>query len=230
MGGYLKLRYKNKATLIRRILKLLKIPANIFNEIERNAVSALIQGYDFNEVLQEVKNGGINLPNYNEHHIQADSFDFSKIWSGHVNTLKDNKKIHIGQQFNIKISVTNQTDWLFATTNKSPIFASYHWYDMNGEVVLFDGIRSEIPFNIWPGETSEFDITVIAPDNPGDYLFAPALLIEGLTWLDELGMSITKSCIHVNEKGFEMSNNRTLLISDYLKKLNFARGLNANIN
>lgn len=230
MESYLKLKYKNKASLIRRTLHILKISSNIFNEIERNAVTALIEGYGFNKVLQEVKNGGANLPNYFENQFLTNPFDFLKVWPGSVKALKDTHKIFIGQKFNIKISVTNETNWLFATTDKSPIFASYHWCDKNGEIIIYDGIRSALPMNIWPGETSEFYMSVIAPNDSGDYLLSPSLVFEGFTWLEERGLSITKEPIHIYEEVPEMHNKRTIMLSEYLKKLNFARGPNANIN
>jgi SAM-dependent methyltransferase len=68
-----------------------------------------------------------------------------------------------------------------------PVRVSYHWRTTAGDTVEFDGLRSDLPRPLAPGETCRVDLTVHAPAAAGRYVLAIDLVKEGVTWFSETG-------------------------------------------
>ncbi len=68
-----------------------------------------------------------------------------------------------------------------------PVHISYHWLTPAEAVVEFDGLRSDLPRPLAPGETCRATVAVRAPAVPGAYLLAIDLVREGVTWFSEAG-------------------------------------------
>ena len=64
---------------------------------------------------------------------------------------------------------------------------SYHWLDELGNPIVWDGLRSQLPRDVPPGEAVDADVEIRAPMPPGRYRLAIDLVDEGLVWLGELG-------------------------------------------
>jgi hypothetical protein len=67
------------------------------------------------------------------------------------------------------------------------IAASYHWLDERGNAIVWDGLRTELPGTVAPGEQVELEIAVRAPMPPARYGFAVDLVAEHRAWFGELG-------------------------------------------
>jgi hypothetical protein len=74
-----------------------------------------------------------------------------------------------------------------AATWGPDITASYHWLDERGNAIVWDGIRTELPGPIGPGESVSLEIAVRAPIPPARYGFALDLVAEHRAWFAELG-------------------------------------------
>jgi hypothetical protein len=62
---------------------------------------------------------------------------------------------------------------------------SYHWNRPDGTVVVFDGVRTDLPQPVGPGESVRMAaIQVTAPPAPGDYRLVFDILQEGVRWLN----------------------------------------------
>ena len=59
---------------------------------------------------------------------------------------------------------------------------SYHWFDANGEVVEWDGERSDLPASVAPGDVVRLSATVRPPERGGDYLLQWDLVHEDVAW------------------------------------------------
>ena len=66
------------------------------------------------------------------------------------------------------------------------IFLSYHWLDLLGNPIVWDGLRSAPP-GLRPGERATVDALIRAPIPPGPYRLAFDLVAEGRAWFSELG-------------------------------------------
>ena len=59
---------------------------------------------------------------------------------------------------------------------------AYHWVDLSGQPVVWDGLRTPLLAPVAPGETLELVATLRSPDEPGEYLLVWDMLQEGVTW------------------------------------------------
>lgn len=65
--------------------------------------------------------------------------------------------------------------------------ASYHWLDSLGNALLWDGLRTELPYEVPPGGRVEIDLAVRAVLPPGRYRLAFDLVDESRRWFAEVG-------------------------------------------
>ena len=66
------------------------------------------------------------------------------------------------------------------------VFLAYHWLDLLGNPIVWDGIRTAPP-RLRPGERATVQARVRAPIPPGPYRLAFDLVSEGRAWFSELG-------------------------------------------
>jgi hypothetical protein len=65
------------------------------------------------------------------------------------------------------------------------IFLAYHWLDLRGNPIVWDGLRTPLPA-LEPGERARVTAVVRAPIPPGPYRLAFDLVAEGRAWFSEL--------------------------------------------
>src|SRR6185312_11927482 len=69
------------------------------------------------------------------------------------------------------------------STAAPPIFLSYHRLPRDGVgFVAFEGERTRFPALVAPGDSATVDVTVRAPDHPGEYRLEWDLVQEGRLW------------------------------------------------
>ncbi len=85
--------------------------------------------------------------------------------------------------FALDISLHNEAP--HAWSSECGILVSYHWLTLEGEPVLFDGIRSRLPFAL-SSASAQFSISVIAPSEPGAYRLQVSPVWEGVAWLHDI--------------------------------------------
>jgi len=62
----------------------------------------------------------------------------------------------------------------------------YHWLTPAGEVVVWDGERTEFDRPLLPGESGFFRVLLRAPDRAGEYLLQWDVVQEGVLWVSEV--------------------------------------------
>lgn len=78
------------------------------------------------------------------------------------------------------------------------IFASYHWLDRKGTVVVQDGERSPLPRAVAPGSACTITLRVGTPAAPGRYTLAVDLVEEGVTWFSDAGAPMLRRAVRVS--------------------------------
>ena len=90
--------------------------------------------------------------------------------------------LHPGQKAEFRIRIENGGPSRLSSYFDLPVYASYHWLDQNGKTVVFDGIRTALPFDLDPGDNCSCLVDVEAPDQPGNYTLQISLVQEQLCW------------------------------------------------
>lgn len=93
--------------------------------------------------------------------------------------------IEPGATFQVRARLSNRSPSAWGM-GQNPVRASYHWLTPNGEMLDFEGIRTELgPQKLEPGSHREILIRVVAPSKPGRHQLKLTLLQEGIAWFDE---------------------------------------------
>jgi hypothetical protein len=97
------------------------------------------------------------------------------------------QKVSPDTEFTVRLTATNtgHKEWFakrpswwpktWSNPNSWQTRFSYHWYDNRGNLVVRNGLRTELPRTVRPGETVTLDVKVKTPSRPGRY----KLVIDG---------------------------------------------------
>jgi SAM-dependent methyltransferase len=78
-----------------------------------------------------------------------------------------------------------------------PVFASYHWLDAKGGVVVQDGARTPLPRPVAPGGECELTLRVDTPATAGRYTLAVDLVEEGVSWFSAAGAPLLRRSMRI---------------------------------
>lgn len=92
-----------------------------------------------------------------------------------------------GSEVRVAVDVENAGWDTWRSDGAHPVHISYHWRTPAGETIEFEGLRSDLPRPVGPGETCRVDVSVRAPATTGRYVLAIDLVKEGVTWFSEAG-------------------------------------------
>jgi phosphoglycerol transferase MdoB-like AlkP superfamily enzyme/glycerophosphoryl diester phosphodiesterase len=110
------------------------------------------------------------------------------------------------QRYTAEVAITNVSPITIGGEKKG-LNLSYHWKDKDGQVVIWDGIRTPISNEIPPGETVVLEAGLITPPNPGRYTLEWDLVHEGIAWL---GL-VEPSNVHSTERRIYSALARSVL-------------------
>jgi hypothetical protein len=79
---------------------------------------------------------------------------------------------------------------------RDPVLLSYHWLDLRGNPIVWDGERTTLPL-VEPGERISAEARVRAPIPPGRYRFTLDLVAERRVWFSELGSEAVSAEVDV---------------------------------
>ena len=80
---------------------------------------------------------------------------------------------------------------------KFEIRLAYHWLDRNNKIIVFDGHRTTLPYDVKPGEEVTLDALVVGPAQPGDYILEFDMVQEMVAWFKDKGSGTIKVDIKV---------------------------------
>jgi hypothetical protein len=94
-----------------------------------------------------------------------------------------------GEVRQVPVTLVNEGLSIWTVGGARPFRLSYHWLRPNGQVVRFEGLRSELPYAVAPGEAVTIQARVQAPEKVGEYLLAWDMVRENMGggWFSQLG-------------------------------------------
>ncbi|MCL6473239.1 MAG: SpoIID/LytB domain-containing protein [Firmicutes bacterium] len=113
--------------------------------------------------------------------------------------VSDNTPASMAAENNYSVSVTikNTGSKTWKAGGANPVNLAYHWMDLNGNVVVWNGIRTSIGSDMAPGSQSTINATVKAPPTPGSYILKWDLVEEGVTWFSDKGVATRDKSVSV---------------------------------
>jgi len=108
--------------------------------------------------------------------------------SGAVTISDSDMVFQIGQKRSLRVEVCNHSDIVWEFTTGNPLSLSYHWRYENGEMCLFNGLRTKLIQPVAQGEASAMTVNVDPPTEPGRYMLQITLVLDGHYWFEERGL------------------------------------------
>ena len=65
------------------------------------------------------------------------------------------------------------------------VAVAYHWLGDDGELVLWDGVRTPLPRAVAPGDELALEVALRSPQRPGSYRLQWDMVHEGVAWFSE---------------------------------------------
>lgn len=114
--------------------------------------------------------------------------DFSSI----VRPLAELNTLKFNQVISILVEVTNAGINTWPSTGISNVALSYHWLNDSGDVIELNGLRTLLPRDLMPGETTVLTMVINSPEMVGTYQLQISLVQDGVRWFDEVGCNLKK--------------------------------------
>jgi len=89
--------------------------------------------------------------------------------------------------FTVNVSNTGTVAW--SAAGATPVHLSYHWLGPTGQVVVWDGLRTNLPADIAPGQAAVVAVSVASPPTTGPYTLRMDLVQEAVTWFSSQGVT-----------------------------------------
>jgi SpoIID/LytB domain protein len=92
-----------------------------------------------------------------------------------------------GATYTIPVPVTNRGTAAWNATGPNLVDLAYHWHDLAGNTVVWDGERSSLPSDVAAGASTTVSARVTAPPLQGSYTLTFDLVREGVSWFQFFG-------------------------------------------
>lgn len=191
--NYLKLRNKN--FIVDSAFRIFR-PASDSPEIRRRWVDYLFESHDIEWMIRCIKNN--ENPDGQKNSIVI---NFDKSFFGEISVIDKNIIFYADAKRKLEVRVENHSELIWKTAPEDSLHASYHWYNRDGTLYQFDGLRSPIKKPIPATEPLDFEISVASPKYPGVYQLEVTMVLEGYFWLEEKDLKTWRKTIEVFEFG-----------------------------
>lgn len=103
-----------------------------------------------------------------------------------VTALSAPRRVAPHSRFSVDVEIDNASREQLASTGPTPVHMSYHWLDLNGAAVVFDGERTPLRAPVRGGGVHRQPMSVIAPDRTDRLVLRITLVQEGVCWFSDL--------------------------------------------
>jgi hypothetical protein len=92
------------------------------------------------------------------------------------------QQVSPGETFLLSVPIANRSGFAWEASGAAGVKLSYHWLDLDGEPVVWDGVRTDLDLPIPSGGKVTVTARVVAPSKPGRYLLELDPLFEHVSW------------------------------------------------
>jgi len=168
---------------------------------ENEYVKLYIDGPDFNYIFASRSAERIKYLEKSKSRITHENPFKASIF---IQNFPDNIKVDDTLMINVKVKNISTQIWQnYDYTDLFSLNFSYHWLDVDGNVVIFDGIRTPMPHLVKPNTEVDFSAKVQAPSKSGNYVIELDLVRESITWFAQKGSETVKINVKVEDKNIK---------------------------
>ncbi len=108
-----------------------------------------------------------------------------QVFAAQYATSSKNWSAKQGSLFTVPITVKNVSASAWSShTEEHSVQMSYHWLDLEKNMLIFEGLRTSFPKTIVPGAQHTVDLRVEAPPQLGRYILQVTMIKNGVDWFE----------------------------------------------
>ena len=96
-----------------------------------------------------------------------------------------------GEQVVVRVSFRNTSGSTWPSKpdsrDRNAVHFAYHWTNEQGDMVIYDGVRTPLPQDVNPGDSVALTPALQAPERVGNYILEMTLVQEGVAWFPDKG-------------------------------------------
>ncbi len=108
-----------------------------------------------------------------------------QIFLQEIKIISNLKTIKVGSTLRIPIFLKNKSNFIWSNTGLNPTNFSYRWLDTNNQMVVADGERTPLPYDVHPGESVALNAIIKTPQQPGQYKLILTMVQENVAWFND---------------------------------------------
>jgi hypothetical protein len=101
-----------------------------------------------------------------------------------ISALGSVSYVEPNELFLLEVEIGNDGTETWQSGGFFPVRVSYHWCREDGTISEFDGERTQLPWDIQPGQSVRLWANIKAPTALGKYLLKMTLVQDGVAWFD----------------------------------------------
>ncbi len=102
------------------------------------------------------------------------------------------------QLYEIPVTLNNAGVEVWHGKGAHPVFLCYHWQNVDGSYLVYDGLRSELKNQVvLPGELVQEVVRVVAPIEKGKFKLILTVVQEGVCWFEDRGFKSANAMVAV---------------------------------
>lgn len=120
-----------------------------------------------------------------------------------LSCLQEKIIVKLGKMAIIKVKINNLGKAILSSSGRFPINVSYHIFDEQNNIIIYDGFRTQIKNILTSGMSEEIEVLVELPDNINinkEYKLQITMVSEGLFWFEELSNQYCKELTLIIKK------------------------------
>ncbi len=94
------------------------------------------------------------------------------------------KFLKTGDSFQLPVILKNTSNFTWSSWGRYPTHFSYRWFDLSGRLPR-EPLRTLLPSDVNPGESTAIVATIQAPLLPGEYRLVPTMVLEQGFWFSD---------------------------------------------
>lgn len=112
-----------------------------------------------------------------------------QLFKAHLRCDDCPRVVTAGEWYPVDVEVRNDSPfvWTLLGLGAPAVRVGYHWVHVDGEMHVFDTHRDFLPHAVWPGESVRMPVSLLAPEEPNEYILRWDLVIENVAWFSSHG-------------------------------------------
>ncbi|WP_414514525.1 glycosyltransferase family 39 protein [Nostoc sp. PCC 9305] len=109
----------------------------------------------------------------------------AQVFSQEIKIINNIRTVKVASTLRIPIFLKNKSSFVWYNSGLNPTNFSYRWLDASGKLVVADGDRTILPFDVAPEESVAINAAIKIPTTPGQYTLILTMVQETVAWFSD---------------------------------------------